>query len=177
MHKLTAIEKETGLLNVVVETPKGSHCKHAYDEKLGMFRMKKCLPVGMYFPYDFGFIPGTKGEDGDPLDILILSHYKTFPGCLIPVRLIGVLEAEQREKKDKKPVHNDRLIGTLELSADNPGDSSVKTLPEKLLQEIEEFFIQYNRLDGKHFEPLGWFGPKRAFALLNKGMQKIREAA
>jgi inorganic pyrophosphatase len=176
MNKLTPIDKETGLLNVIVETPKGSHCKQAFDEKLGLFRMKKCLPVGMYFPYDFGFIPATKGEDGDPLDILILSHYKTFPGCLIPVRLIGVLEAEQKDGKNKKPVRNDRLIGVLELSAENSGFSSVKMLPEKLLHEIEEFFIQYNRLEEKCFEPLGWYGPKRAHALIDQGMHSHKAA-
>ena len=98
MHSIDHIrpeDKETGLLNVIVETPRGSRCKHSYDTELGVFRLKKCLPAGTHFPYDFGFIPGTLAEDGDPLDVLIISQYKTFTGCLIPVRLIGVLEAKQ----------------------------------------------------------------------------------
>jgi inorganic pyrophosphatase len=164
------IDKETGLLNVIIETPKNSHCKNSYDHNLGIFRIKKCLPVGAHFPYDFGYIPGTLGQDGDPLDVLVMSNHKTFVGCLIPVRLIGVLEAEQKEKEEKY-IRNDRLIGSMEFSADDPQARTVKDFNQKLLKEIEEFFVYYNSLEGKKFQPLGWHGPKRAEALLQEGLK------
>jgi inorganic pyrophosphatase len=160
-----------GLLNAIIETPKNSHCKNSYDPALRLFRLKKCLPVGMHFPYDFGFIPGTLGEDGDPLDVLILSSYPTFVGCLVTIQLIGVLEAEQTEKNNKETVRNDRLIGCLACENEEPNFSTAKALPQHLAKEIEAFFVQYNRLDGKRFTPLGWYGPKRAEALIEEGIK------
>src|SRR3954463_14122202 len=91
-------DERSGLLNVVVETPKGSRNKYSFDEESGLFVLKGVLPSGAYFPYDFGFIPSTKGGDGDPLDVLVLMDEPAFPGCLLSARLIGVIEARQTEK-------------------------------------------------------------------------------
>ncbi len=167
-------DKETQLLNVVIETPKGSCCKNDYDPALGVFRIKKCLPLGAHFPYDFGYIPGTLGEDGDPLDILLISHHPTFVGCLVPVYLIGVLEAEQTEKKKNKTIRNDRLIGSLEFCADEPRTKSIKDFSKQMLEELEDFFVYYNQLEGRKFMLLGWHGPKRAQTLLEEGI-KLRK--
>ena len=101
-------------VNVIIETPKGSRNKFKYDPDLRMFKLSKVLPEGMVFPYDFGFVPSTKGEDGDPVDVLVLADEPTFPGCLLECRLVGVLEAEQEEKKngrrtqDLLPLRNNR---------------------------------------------------------------------
>jgi inorganic pyrophosphatase len=161
-------------LNVIIETPKGSNFKYNYDPEFQLFRLAKALPAGMHFPYDFGFIPATLGEYGDPLDILVLSPYSMFAGCLATVRLIGALEAQQTKKNSKKAVRNDRLIGCLQTDSGGENNifSSTKELPKRLAQEIEAFFVQYNRLEGKHFHPLGWHGPKRAQALLEAGIKK-----
>src|SRR2546421_7155604 len=94
---------------IVIETPKGSHNKYAFDEELGVFQLKGVLPEGMIFPYDFGFLPGTVGDDGDPLDVLLLMDDPAFCGCLVPSRMIGVIEAEQTET-DGKSERNDRLV-------------------------------------------------------------------
>lgn len=165
---------EDGDVNVVIETPKGGNFKNDYDPKLRLFRLAKALPAGMHFPYDFGFIPGTLAEDGDPLDILVLSPAPLFVGCMVAVRLIGVLEAEQTAKDSKKAIRNDRLVGCLKTQA---GDedvvfSNVKELPQKLMEEVEAFFIQYNRLEGTRFHCLGWHGPKRASTLLKKSIKR-----
>ncbi len=167
---------EDGELNVIIETPKGSPYKNDYDPKLQLFRMAKGLPAGMHFPYDFGFIPGTLGEDGDPLDILVLASYPLFVGCLATVKLIGVLEAEQTDKDSKKLIRNDRLIGCLQTKCGDETSffSNAKELPQMLIEEIEAFFIQYNKLEGKRFHPLGWYGPKRAFSLLNENIKARR---
>jgi len=83
---LPPFDDESGTLNAVVETIAGSRNKFAYDEKLGLFRLKGVLPAGASFPFDFGFVPSTKGEDGDPLDVLVLMDEPAFAGCLVPLR-------------------------------------------------------------------------------------------
>src|SRR5436190_11092429 len=105
---ISPFAEEQGLINVIVETPKGNRNKYAYDEKSGLVTLKKVLPCGMVFPFDFGSIPGTKGEDGDPLDVLIVMENSVCTLCLVQARLIGVIEAEQWDKD--KCERNDRLI-------------------------------------------------------------------
>jgi inorganic pyrophosphatase len=89
-------------IHVVIETPAGSRNKYAYDEGYGGFILKKVLPEATIFPMEMGFICRTKGEDGDPLDALILMDRGTYPGCLVECRVIGVITATQKEKKRKK---------------------------------------------------------------------------
>lgn len=98
MGNLKPFDAETGNLNVVIETPKNCRNKYAYDEKLGIFVLKSILAVGQSFPYDFGFIPQTLGGDGDPLDVLVLMDEPAFAGCLVPSRLVGVIEAKQTDR-------------------------------------------------------------------------------
>ena len=81
------------IIEVVIETPKGSRNKFKYDPTTRRLKLSKVLPEGMVFPYDFGFVPATKGPDGDPIDVLVLLDEPTFPGCLVECRLIGILEA------------------------------------------------------------------------------------
>ena len=93
------------LLNAIIETPMGSHAKYSYDKKSCLFKLSTIMPAGAVFPFNFGFLPSTQGEDGDPLDVLVLMDAAAHPGCLIPARLLGVIEAEQ-EEKDGKTVRN-----------------------------------------------------------------------
>src|SRR4051812_2237950 len=86
---------QDGLVQVIVETPAGSRNKFAYDDEQGVFKLKKVLPAGMIFPYDFGFLPRTVAEDGDPIDVLLLMDQPAFPGVSVAARLIGVIEGEQ----------------------------------------------------------------------------------
>src|SRR5580658_9057617 len=105
--QLKPINKKDGLLQVIVETPKGSRNKFAFDPEQEVFALKKVLPAGMTFPYDFGFIPSTRAEDGDPTDVLVLMDEPAFPGILVTCRVIGVIEGEQGKKK--KGQRNDRI--------------------------------------------------------------------
>src|SRR5687767_782444 len=93
--KLASFNEENGFLNVIVETPKGSRNKYNFDFELGLFRLKKVLPAGAVFPFDFGFIPSTCGDDGDPLDVLLLMDEPAFAGCVVEARLLGAMEASQ----------------------------------------------------------------------------------
>src|SRR5438045_689965 len=108
--QLTLLLPKPDPIDVVIETPRGSHHKYAFDSELQIFRLKKTLPLGTVFPFDFGFIPNTKAGDGDPLDILVLMDEPAFAGCVVECRIIGALKARQKEKARKK-VRNDRIIG------------------------------------------------------------------
>src|SRR4051794_25027276 len=102
-------------ITAIIETPKGSAYKYDYDKKLSAIKLKKVLPAGLVFPYDFGFITGTKGEDGDPLDIMVVSEIPTFPGCAMKCRIIGAIKAKQTER-DGETVRNDRFLAVPEVS-------------------------------------------------------------
>jgi inorganic pyrophosphatase len=159
-------------VSVVIDTPKGSRNKYKYDESLHLYRLASVLPAGASFPYNFGFVPGTLGEDGDPLDILILMDDAAFVGCLVPSRLIGVIEAEQTE--EGKTIRNDRLIAVAAESRDHHDVRALGQISANLVGEIEHFFISYNELRQKCFEPLGRAGPERALALLKRGVECAR---
>ena len=166
---LSAFDDESQDLNVLIETPKGNRNKFKYDEKRGLFKLGGVLPMGAVFPFDFGFIPSTLGGDGDPLDVLILMDEPAFPGCLIPARLIGVIEAEQTE--DSETDRNDRLIAVAVNSRAHTDIQTLKDLNESIVNEIEHFFISFNEAKGKQFEPLGRFGPDRAKRVVEEGIK------
>ena len=162
---------DNGSVNAIIDTPKGSRNKFKYDEKSRLFKLGGALPLGAVFPFDFGYIPSTKGADGDPLDVLILMDEPAFPGCLVKAKLIGVIEAEQTE--GKKTTRNDRLIA---VAADSRNHSHVRFLGDlngNLVHEIERFFIAYNETKGKRFKVLGRFGPDRAEKLIAGGKKEF----
>jgi inorganic pyrophosphatase len=168
---LPAFDEETGDLNGIVDTPKHSRNKYEYDGKLGLFKLGGVLPAGASFPYDFGYVPSTLGEDGDPLDVLILMDEPAFAGCLVPARLIGVIEAEQTER-DGETARNDRLIAVAANSHAHKEVRSLDDIPETVLDEIEHFFVSYNEVKGKQFKPLGMYGPDRARQVVELGIQQ-----
>ena len=154
-------------VDVVIETPKGSSQKYDYVPKTPFFKLSKILPSGMCFPYDFGFIPKTKGEDGDPLDVIVISEFKSFPGVIIPCRIIGGMKAEQSEEKDsKKMIRNDRFLAVPKCSNIFQEVEKMSDLPKQITDELEEFFIEYNKLEGKKFKALDKIGPKEAQRLI-----------
>ena len=151
---------DDGDVNVVIDTPRGSRNKFKYDETLRLFKLGGVLPAGAVFPFDFGFVPQTRGGDGDPLDVLVLMDEPTFVGCLVAARLIGVIEAKQTE--DGETTRNDRLIAVAAESRNHQGVTSLAQLGGSLLAEIEHFFVSYNQAKGKEFKPVGRHGPERA---------------
>lgn len=170
LQKLPPFDRKSGRLNVVIDTPKGSRNKYAFDFKRSTYTLKSVLPKGMVFPFDFGSIAGTKAADGDPLDALVLMDQPAFPGVLVEARLIGVIEAEQTE--DGKTERNDRLIVVAEESRTHEQIKTVNDLDKTLIKEIEEFFVTYNKEHGKKFKPISCQGPKRAERLVKKQRRK-----
>jgi inorganic pyrophosphatase len=143
-------------LTVVIETPKGSQNKYAYEPRYGAFALKGILPAGAVFPFDFGFVPSTLGDDGDPLDVLVLMDAAAFTGCIVPCRLIGAIAAEQKE--GGKTESNDRLIAVAEKSVTHKSLKDLGDVNADLLSQIEHFFVSYNAAKGKSFLPTGRHG-------------------
>ena len=168
-EKINPFDAETQDLNVIIDTPKGSRNKYKYDEELQIFKLGGVLAVGHFFPFDFGYIPNTLGGDGDPLDVLVLMDEPAFVGCLIPSRLIGVIEAEQTE--DGKTEKNDRLIAVASNSRTHKDIKSINDLNKTLVDEIEHFFISYNEAKGKQFKSLGRFAQIKAKQIVEEGIK------
>jgi inorganic pyrophosphatase len=153
-------------IEVIVETPKGSQFKYKYDPKKEWFTVHKALPVGLIFPYDFGFIPGTKGDDGDPLDVLIMSEFSFIQGSMLECKVIGSMKAEQTDKEET--IRNDRIFVYPDLKGFYPVYNSMEDIQKEKLKEIESFFIYYNSIQDKNFKPLGILGAKETLKIINQ---------
>ena len=141
---------------MIVEIPKNSTNKYEYDGKLNLFRMDRTLYSPMHYPGDYGFIPGTLADDGDPLDVLAMVEEASFPGCLIAVRPLGMLEMLDGNEPDQK---------ILAVPNRNPRFDQLHTIDQvfpHILREIEHFFAIYKELEGKKTEMRGWRGPRHA---------------
>jgi inorganic pyrophosphatase len=163
--------KDKKTIHAIIETPCKSRNKFDLDQKSGLFKFKKTLPDGMAFPCDFGFIPGTLGEDGDPLDILILMNETTFPGCLVECRLIGCIKAEQTEKKGKK-VRNDRFIAVPSNARDYDHIKDAADINKNKLDAIVSFFENYNSQENKLFKLIEILNAKKAHKVLKKSKSR-----
>ena len=159
-------------LRVVIETARGARNKLAYDEELGVFRLKKVLPEGMTFPYDFGFVPSTLADDGDPLDALVLMDEPGTMGCLVDCRLIGAILGEQT--KGKKICRNDRLIVVAIPSHTHADLKRLGDLNSTLLEELEKFFVNYHAVDDEKFRVIGCEGPRKARTLVKEASRSWR---
>ena len=164
--ELLAPFNKAGVLQVVIETPKGSRNKYAWDHERRCFELKKVLPAGMVFPYDFGFIPSTQAPDGDDLDVLLLMDEPAFPGCIVSARLIGAFEGEDT-LPDGTTRRNDRLLAVAEASDLFENFQTVDDLPEDFRRHMEQFFENYPRvLSQKEFKLLRSSGPDEAGQLI-----------
>jgi inorganic pyrophosphatase len=149
---------EDGDVHVVVETPRASGAKFAYDPKLETFILSKSLLTGLTYPYDWGFVPSTIADDGDPLDIMVIHDAATFPGIVMTCRIIGILQIEQKSKG--KAERNDRLFAVPRRSHSKHGLRDVRDLSKPIRQELEKFFIATDELDDKKLEIIAWKGPR-----------------
>lgn len=152
------------VLRVVIETPKGSRNKFAYDPELRVFQLKRTLPAGMAFPYDFGFVPSTLAADGDPVDVLVLMDEPAFAGCVLCCRLVGAILGEQQDKK-KGAVRNDRLVAVDAGNERYADIRRVSDLSDQFLEELEAFFVNYHELSGEKYRVLKAVGPNKAWKL------------
>jgi inorganic pyrophosphatase len=174
-YEIESREPDSGDIRVVIDTPAGSRNKYKFDESTGLFRVARVLPLGLAFPHDFGSIPRTCAEDGDPLDVMVLELAPCFPGCLVTVRLIGELRCIQRERG--KRIRNDRLIAVAHTPVNEPRLKELAELDPQHLRAIEHFFTSYNQAQGRDFRVTGRTGARAAHATLKRAERRASAGA
>jgi inorganic pyrophosphatase len=158
-------QPKAGILNVLIEIPAGSKNKYEFDKDLNAFALDRVLYSSVQYPYDYGFVPNTLADDGDPLDGMVIMDQPTFPGCVIPARPIGMLIMIDGGDRDEK---------ILCVPDKDPRYTNVKTLADihpHRLEEIAEFFRSYKNLEKKVTEIRGWEGVEAVQALVNKSIE------
>ncbi len=149
---------DAGHFYVVVETPRGSSVKLKYDEEKRVFMLSRTLLLGLSYPYDWGFVPSTQAEDGDPLDAMVLVEGSTSPGVVVACVPLGVVRMTQKEPHANR-TRNDRVIA---LPANDARFRHVKELPERMRDELERFFVTVSEMTQKKVHVQGWDGPATA---------------
>ncbi|TWB12440.1 inorganic pyrophosphatase [Nitrospirillum amazonense] len=172
IDRLPAFDADSGLVNTVLETPKGCAAKIKYLAGQGLFTLSYLLPPGQVFPHNFGFIPGTEGQDGDPLDLLLVTNMPLPMGLLVKTRLMGVIRAEQQDQSTSATIRNDRVLGVPAQVLGAMADDPLPALSRQLVEDIEAFFIDYNRRRGRHFRPLGVGDADEARHIVEAGLAR-----
>lgn len=171
--KLPFEAEEKGAIRCIVETPRGARAKIRYDPELKLFALKKELVTGLSYPYDWGFIPSTLGEDGDPADVMLLHDVTTYPGMLITAQLVGVLKLDDVEGGKKTP--NPRLFA-VPVGANREHDlEDVQQLSKRVRKELERFFKSTAALESKEVAIHGWHGPKVAREILDECARRYQK--
>ncbi len=166
---------DDGDLQVVIETPRGSGTKFKYRPDVDLFTLHRALPRGLLFPHAFGFVPSTRGEDGDPLDVLFLSETDVFPGCLARARLVGVIKAMQKE--NGQTAATDRLIAVDPLSLAWSRTRRIGDIPGEWLAEIENFFASDRPPGPIEMTVTGRGNVNEALDLVRDGIARARKKA
>lgn len=164
---LLPVQDDDGRYLAIIEAKAGSRNKYKYEPRLGALKLHRVLPLGTSFPYSFGFIPSTRGEDGDPLDVVVFMDEPAEPGTVVPCRLVGILEATQTESG--KTVRNDRLLAVALESPQYAKCHTIEDISNSVLKEMERFFAFYNEQDGKVFKTKRQRGKEAARKAVEKG--------
>ncbi|HEY1883088.1 MAG TPA: inorganic diphosphatase [Candidatus Cybelea sp.] len=170
----TLVPKEKDLVFAVIETPAGIRHKFAFEPKYGIMRLKMTLAEGLMWPYDYGFIPQTLGDDGDALDVLVLNDAPTFSGCLLDVRVIGGVLLEKNGVKNNRLVACPRRQKGVALKTD--GFDEIKDVPKETLEGIERFLVEYSEEEGNKITFEGQCTRKDAYKLIEQGHKKFEKA-
>ncbi len=155
-------ERAPEIVHAVIEIPLGSRNKYEYRPDLGVIMRDRVLSAAVRYPTDYGFIPSTLTDDGDPLDILVAAYDPAFPGCILLARPLGVLDMTDEKGRDYK---------IFAVPADDPRFAEVTSLddlPSHILREVEHFFAVYKQLEEKRVEVYGWQGLEHAYELIRK---------
>jgi inorganic pyrophosphatase len=175
MRRLAAFARD-GSLHVVVESPRGSSVKFKYDPEHGVMMLSRPLPAGLVYPFDWGFVPGTRAADGDPLDAFILWDASSYPGIVIACRPLGLLKVEQTNLESKRRERNDRVAVIPMKAPRQEGVASVFDLTKRVRDEIEHFFLHAVAFEGKQVTLLGWADKAEAEAVTRKAARGRRSS-
>lgn len=171
VHDLPPFDEQHNL-RVVVETPRGANIKIKFDENLGCFSLSRILPLGVAYPYDFGFVPQTLAQDGDPLDVMVLIDAVTYPGVVISCRLLGALQVEERGLRGRP---NHRLVAMPVKAARKDEVRNFSDLGRRMQQELERFFVMSSSFTSKDPVVRGWVGPDAAFDMVQRAISRYKE--
>ncbi|MFO0946371.1 MAG: inorganic diphosphatase [Planctomycetota bacterium] len=158
------------VVNAIIEIPRGHRNKFELDKNSGLFRLDRYLYASSHYPSDYGFIPQTLAEDGDPLDILVMVNEPTFTGCLIETRVVGLFRMKDRGVNDVKVLgvpNSDPLFASF---------NKLEDVPPHFLKEVAHFFATYKQLEGVTVEPGGWVCAKEALLEVDSSVRRFREA-
>ncbi|KSW11973.1 inorganic pyrophosphatase [Pyrodictium occultum] len=159
------------VVNVFIEIPMGSNVKYEYDEEAGVIKVDRFLYTSMVYPFNYGFVPGTLEEDGDPVDVLVITAQPVLPGTVIEARPIGVLVMEDEEGPDSKIV----AVPKDKLDPSFKNVKSIDDLPEVLRDRIKHFFEHYKELEpGKWVKVREWLGPEEAKRRIKDAIERYR---
>lgn len=161
-------------INVVVEVPRGNKNKYEYNEEHGFFELDRTLYSPFFFPFEYGFIPQTASGDGDSLDVVLLTSYPTFPGCLINARPIGVLLMEDEKGMDNKII----AVPDKKVDPRFKEVEDISDLREHKKKEIEIYFADYKKLETEKYEHVkvkGWAGRDEAKKIIEKGIEDYKK--
>ncbi|HRI50370.1 MAG TPA: inorganic diphosphatase [Pseudomonadota bacterium] len=173
VHDLPPFDEQHNL-RVVVETPRGANIKIKFDENLGCFSLSRILPLGVAYPYDFGFVPQTLAQDGDPLDVMVLIDAVTYPGVVIACRPLGALQVEERGLRGRP---NHRLVAVPVKAARKDEVRNFSDLGRRMQQELERFFVMSSSFTSKDPVVRGWVGPDAAGEMVQRAIARYKERA
>ncbi|WP_324716908.1 inorganic diphosphatase [Carboxydochorda subterranea] len=157
-------------LLVVIEVPKGCQNKYEYDPKLDRMVLNRVLYSPVYYPGEYGFVPDTLAEDGDPLDVLVMSTISTFPGCAVPVRVLGALDMHDDKGPDTK------ILAVVSVDPRLEQVRAFDQVPPHFLREVEHFFRVYKELEGKTCVIHGWRREPEAWQLIREARERAAAA-
>lgn len=167
-HEVSAGKNPPELVNGIIEIPRGSRAKYEIDKESGLIKLDRVIYASMYYPLNYGFIPQTLGEDGDPLDIVVLTQVSVVPLCLIPSKVIGVMQMIDRGEADEK------IIAVAEQDPSVSGISDVKDLPPHLISELRHFFENYKTLENKKVVINDFLPREEAFKVVETSLEHYK---
>jgi len=168
-HEVSIGENPPSHVNAIIEIPKGSRAKYEIDKDSGLIKLDRVIYASMYYPLNYGFIPQTLGEDHDPLDIVVLTQVTVVPRCLIPSKVIGVMQMIDRGEAD------DKIIAVAEQDPSVSHLNDVKDLPEHLIAELKHFFENYKSLENKVVKVDEFLSRESAEEIIQASIQRYRE--
>ena len=176
LHKLPTWNDE-GQLVCVVESPRGAKAKFKYDPELKVFTLNRTLILGVVYPYDWGFIPSTMAEDGDPLDVMIFHDVPTFPGVVMACDAIGALLVTQKKSNGGVGREANHRIFAIPAGSEREHEhSDARELAKRVRKELEKFFVAAGALANKELEIVDWVGPDEAVDLVKEGQKKWKQS-